>query len=898
MTAQKILELIQQAKDERAEKLDLSNKNLTEIPPEIPQLTSLQELNLNNNQISEIPEALAQLTSLQFLDLGHNQISEIPEALAYLTSLQGLYLGRNQISEIPEALAHLTSLQHLNLYNNQIREIPEAFAHLTSLQFLDLGHNQISEIPEALAYLTSLQGLYLRNNQISEIPEALTHLTSLQELYLYNNQIREIPEALSHLTSLQSLDLRNNQIREIPEALAHLTSLQYLYLSNNQISETPEALAHLVNLKRLVLQNNPITNVPPEIIRRGWGETISDDGNPQVIFSYLKYKGEKRPLNELKVLLVGEGDVGKTSLLKRLLHNTFNSGEPKTPGINIERWQLPQKPDIRLNIWDFGGQKVMQTTHQFFLTKRSLYLLVLDNRKNEQQNRLEYWLKLIETYGGKSPVIIVGNCADEHPPQVKIRTLRKKYPQITKLIATSCKTGEGIGELVQEIASQIDAIPHIKDPFPNSWFEIKTQLETMQKTYDFISYEKYQEMCQKAKIKEASDQKSLVQFLHDLGIVLNYQDDPRLNETNVLNPEWVTSGVYDILNNHDLMVQKKGILSLPDLANILKQPQRYPENKRRFLMDLMGKFELCFPLDGYSPDRYLITDLLPIDEPDVDIYENAPLHFQYRYDILPGRIISSFIVRNHRMIYKTMRWRSGVVLTMDLNKALVRADEEDNYISIKAQGSRANALLAIIRADFQKIHDTIPNLAVQEKLVIRELQGEKPTGVEVPVDYLYLIELDRQGVVEATLPGLRGKYNIRDILEGVESKTERERYLHEREERGRKSRENRPMSPKTPETPNLLKPSLALLLVLAVVAFIFAVLANTVPVVQFITSVLAIIFIFALIVIVGLLRTGKINETTFNQFLEGFWRSITIFKGQEPETKNDDTSQETPKSEQ
>ncbi|WP_375327919.1 COR domain-containing protein [Microcystis sp. BLCC-F210] len=783
MTAQEVLELIQQAKDERAGKLDLSIKNLTEIPPEIADLTSLQLLNLSFNQISEIPEALAQLTSLQVLNLNNNQIREIPEALAQLTSLQRLYLN-------------------------------------------------------------------------------------------------------------------NNQIREIPEALAQLTSLQRLYLSNNQIREIPEALTHLVNLKRLVLQNNPITNVPPEIIRQGWGKTISDDGNPQAIFNYLKYKGEKRPLNELKVLLVGEGDVGKTSLLKRLLHNTFNSGEPKTPGINIERWQLPQKPDIRLNLWDFGGQKVMQTTHQFFLTKRSLYLLVLDNRKNEQQNRLEYWLKLIETYGGNSPVIIVGNCADENPPQVKIRTLRKKYPQITKLIATSCKTGAGIEQLVQEIASQIDAIPHIKDPFPNSWFQIKTQLETMQKSYDFISYEKYQEMCQTAEIKEASDQKSLVQFLHDLGIVLNYQDDPRLNETNVLNPEWVTSGVYDILNNHDLMVQKKGILSLPDLQNILKQPQRYPENKRRFLMDLMGKFELCFPLDGYSPDRYLITDLLPIDEPDVDIYENAPLHFQYRYDILPGSIISRFIVRNHQMIYKTMRWRSGVVLTMDLNKALVRADEEDNYISIKAKGERASALLAIIKTDFDKIHDTIPNLAVQEKLVIRELQGEKPTGVEVPVDYLHLIELDRQGVVEAILPGLRGKYNIRDILEGVESKTERARDLDIKEERSRKSRKNRPMTPGTPETPNLLKPSLPLLLVFAVVACIVAVIAHFVPDSKHITSVLTIIVIFAFIVFVLLLLTGKINQTTFNQLFEVLSRFIPTFKGQEPKTNNDDTPQETPKSEQ
>nr|NCS08858.1 GTP-binding protein [Microcystis aeruginosa G13-07] len=386
MTAREVLELIQRVKDERAGKLALSNKNLTEIPPEIPHLTSLQILYLNNNQISEIPEALAQLNSLQRLYLRNNQISEIPEALAQLTSLRSLELNNNQISEIPEALGQLTSLQSLDLDNNQIREIPEALGQLTSLQRLDLDNNQISEIPEALGQLTSLQRLHLGNNQI----------------------------------------------REIPEALAHLTSLQYLHLSNNQIREIPEALAHLVNLKRLFLENNPITNVPPEIIRQGWGKTMFDDGNPQAIFSYLKDKGKKRPLNELKVLLVGEGDVGKTSLLKRLRHNTFNSEEPKTPGINIEKWQLPQKPDIRLNLWDFGGQKVMQTTHQFFLTKRSLYLLVLDNRKNEQQNRLEYWLKLIETYGGNSPVIIVGNCADEHPPQVKIRTLQKKYPQITK----------------------------------------------------------------------------------------------------------------------------------------------------------------------------------------------------------------------------------------------------------------------------------------------------------------------------------------------------------------------------------------------------------------------------------------------------------------------------------
>ncbi len=72
---------------------------------------------------------------------------------------------------------------------------------------------------------------------------------------------------------------------------------------------------------------------------------------------------------------------------------------------------------------------------------------------------------MIETYGGNSTA----------------------YPQITKLIATSCKTGARIEQLVQEIASQIDTIPPIKDLLPNSWFQIKTQLEAMGKDYDFIS---------------------------------------------------------------------------------------------------------------------------------------------------------------------------------------------------------------------------------------------------------------------------------------------------------------------------------------------------------------------------------------------------------------------------
>ena len=77
-------------------------------------------------------------------------------------------------------------------------------------------------------------------------------------------------------------------------------------------------------------------------------------------------------------------------------------------------------------------------------------------------------------------------------------------------------------------------------------------------------------------------------------LLINHLDFPLQNRgyilTGFINPEWVTSGVYDILNNNELF-KKKGLLELTDLNRILKQPNRYPDNKRPFLMGLMEKFD-------------------------------------------------------------------------------------------------------------------------------------------------------------------------------------------------------------------------------------------------------------------------------------------------------------------
>ena len=568
------------------------------------------------------------------------------------------------------------------------------------------------------------------------IQEAVARGSSKLDLRFLS--LTSIPERIGDL-DLKTLLLKGNKLDSLPESLGNLKNIELLDLSENQLSQLPESFKDLPD-HTLLLHGNNSLRLPAEVLGPKYEEGNEVELNSkQILEYYFRSLEASRPLNEAKLILVGHGEVGKTSLVNRLVSGTFNLGEEKTDGINITRWPVTLNRDehVQLNIWDFGGQDIMHSTHQFFLTTRSLYLLVLNGRKGHEDEDAEYWLKLIQSFGAQSPVIIVLNKYNQHTFDLNRGALQEKYPTIRAFVETDCKENLGLDKLNEFITRETNLLPHLRDKFPANWFKIKDRLSGMQE--NFISFNKFREICQELDEVDYESQELLAGYLHNLGIALNYKDDPRLRDMHVLNPRWVTEGIYKILNAEKIAKQQ-GELELMDLERIL-DIEKYPVERYAFLFELMKKFELCFPFPE-ADDRYLIPELLGKQQPEeTKLFDpRLCLNFRYSYPIKPEGILPRFIVRTHLLSQHNPRWRSGVILDFEDNRALVKVDLQEKLVTVSVTGPKESRrrLLAVIRSDFDRIHDSF-NFEPLELVPV-------PDHPEVAVPYRDLVVFESNNI--------------------------------------------------------------------------------------------------------------------------------------------------------
>jgi len=598
-------------------------------------------------------------------DLSARGLSALPPEITRLTSIWTLMLGDNLLTALPPEIGQLTHLQSLSLDRNQLTALPPEIGQLTHLQSLSLDRNRLTALPPEIGQLTHLETLSLGGNRLTALPPEIGQLTSLQRLSLDRSQLTALPPEIGQLTRLQSLSLVGSQLTALPPEIGQLTRLQSLSLGANPLSGLPRELANLLR-GGLVLQLGSSSALEPirELLERG----------PDALAAYLSSLEDAIPQYEAKVLLLGEGNVGKTSLIAALRNDPFVEGRATTHGIEIKALPLRHPRldvDMTVRAWDFGGQEVYRITHQFFFSPGALYLVVWMPREGQEQNQVEGWLRRIRLRVNQDAraLVVATHCSDERHPDLDYPQLKQTFPELLAgELEVDSRTGLRIPELRQAIAKEVVGLPQMGQRISPRWIAVRDEIAARAEAEPQIAYEQFDDMCQRHHV-EGDEVAALAKLLHILGRIIYYGDDEGLRDFVVLNPEWLTKAISYVLED-ELTRQADGVLKHSRLKEIWQDRpdgQAYPARHHRYFLRLMEKFDVSYRLEE-DEYRSLVAQLVPHYRPRLPWDFGTTLAGGIRRlalvcrlsEPVPG-LMAWLTVRHHRASIGR-HWRNGVFL--------------------------------------------------------------------------------------------------------------------------------------------------------------------------------------------------------------------------------------------
>ena len=527
-----------------------------------------------------------------------------------------LRLARNEFLTLsPEMGSYLKQCTRLDLHSNRICEIPQCLLELPSIYELDLSHNGLVVIPDVPEWSTSLSVLDLSYNRLSNLPNSAV-APNLKNLNISNNQFRTVPHCVCSFVGLTTLNIANNsEIHSLPSELGRLKYLLNLDLSGlNNLSD------------------------PPRSVR----DTTAD------CIRYLNSRlRSARGYYHMKMMLVGKQAMGKSTIVARL-HNR-DIGNESTVGVDVSEWKYTpayNKKTFHFSIWDFAGQEEYYATHQCFLSKRTLYLLVWKVTEGDAGVAdLKPWLNNISVRAPDSCVIIVGTFLDkvseEDRQSGKIDELLRKVEELTRqyrrLVVTNI-TVVGLKGRMENVAKLKDYIYNaaadykIKNQYvmghkiPSSYHALDNKLSTIHRLVKEGKHEpimhaaEFQSMVRDLNLVDIQDDDELrtaIHFLHEVGVLLHYDDRKHnLDDLYFVDPRWLCnlmSTVVTVQQRNPYV--KQGILRSKNIPLLFKD-KRFPYKYFNQFLTLLSRFEIVLPLDK-DHRRILIPSMLPEKCPDI-----------------------------------------------------------------------------------------------------------------------------------------------------------------------------------------------------------------------------------------------------------------------------------------
>lgn len=492
-------------------------------------------------------------------------------------------------------------------------------------------------------------------------------------------------------------------------------------------------------------------------------------------------------LNEAKMVVVGREAVGKTSLVRFLTTGEPRDvSEPKTIGIHRKLWAPAGDQGPALNVWDFGGQEMQLQTHKFFLTERSLYLIVLEARR-EDDDAIYEWLRTVSAVDNESPVIVVINKTETDQDRFLVnldeRRLRDNYPQIASIVHTSCDDTNYARERIEDLRAQIvSAVRESADVLgtdariPTSWLAVKESIESLSAEHDVLPYGEYVRLCltgpAERPIENRDEQASLLLLLHQTGSVIAHGMSrvfrAHREEITLLNPNWLTRAIYGLIRDREIEAEPE--FELARIGEVVRErpdldESRYPPERYDYIVSLMESIGLAYQIGGSSPTRYLIPSTLNPSAPAGYVPYSGALKFRYRYEYLPPGLIPRFIVIAHHRLEGTNNiWRNGAILAAEGCRVAVTASREERLIEITVDGprNRRRSALSMIREDLERVNSFFPESAPVAYVPL----PDEPT-VDIPYEHLLRLEVHDEASYWPV--GASAAIRVDDLLNGVRS---------------------------------------------------------------------------------------------------------------------------------
>ena len=667
--------------------LDLSASQVSALPESIGNLTALTKLELSTSQVSALPESIGNLTGLTALDLHGTLLTALPESTGNLTGLTKLDLSASQVSALPESIGNLTALTALDLSGTRLTTLPEATGDLNALLTLDLRDSQISALPASIGVLSTITRLDLSGTKLTTLPESIGGLTTLTALDLHGTPLIALPESIGGLTRVTKLDLSGTRLTTLPKSIAGLTGLTELNLRGSRLTALPETIGDLAGLSLLDLGDNRLSSLPIRLANPLEKRLqLKVDGNPlddplpdlvargaSDLAAYLRSLVDAMPQYEAKLLLVGEGNVGKTSLVATLMNHAFVRDRPTTHGIEISpiSFRHPHLDrDITLRAWDFGGQEVYRVTHQFFFSRRALYVVVWKAREGQEENQVEGWLRRIRLrVGPGARTMIVATHTAERTSELDYPHLQQLFPgMLAGNFDIDNLTKTGISKLRDAVAQEAAELPQMGQLISPRWTAARDEILALAEKRPHVPYEKFTRVCE-AQGMTGPEVITLAKLMHDLGHIIYYGEDEGLKDIVVLNPEWLTKAISYVFEDKPTR-ESGGVLRHARLKEIWRGRKgglTYPAKYHPYFLRLMEKFDVCYRLEG-DEFHSLVAQLVPHQRPALPWQSTTSLKAGIRRLALVCRLsepapglIPWLTVRHHRAS-TGLQWRRGIFL--------------------------------------------------------------------------------------------------------------------------------------------------------------------------------------------------------------------------------------------